>query len=199
MADLSINIPEDIKPKPFFEELVPQQFKAITSATPLVGLDGTVFSLHFDIEGPSGGSWGIVVTDGKNMEIKPGGYDKALITMKLKESDWRDAIMGKAGMNIGLGMAGPSMDAAQAKAQFDTLKDIKGTLFTEITKDDGSIFPVTIMFNKAKEPQTKIKMKMADYLEMQSGKLDGPNAFMQGRIIIEGDMMFAMQLGQIRF
>lgn len=199
MADIPINIPADIKPKPFFEELVPQQFKAITAVTPIEGLEGTEFSLQFDIEGPNGGSWSIVVNDGKNMESRPGGYGKALITMKLAESDWRDAITGKAGMNIGLNMAAPSMDAAQAKAQLEILKGIKGTLSTEITKEDGSIFPVTIVFNKSESPQTKIKMKMADYLDMQTGKLDGPNAFMQGRLTIEGDMMFAMQLGQFRF
>lgn len=198
MADIPIPIPGDIKPKPFFEELVPQQFKAITAVTPLEGLEGTEFSLQFDIEGPNGGCWGIVVTGGKSMAIKPGGYDKALISMKLQENDWRDAITGKAGMNIGMNMD-RTMDTAQARSQLDILKNIKGILITEITKDDGSIFPVTITFDKADTPQAKIKMKMSDYLDMQAGKLDGPTAFMQGRLMIEGDMMFAMQLGQFRF
>lgn len=193
-----INIPEDINPKPFFEELVPQQFTAITAETPIEGVEGIVFSLQFDIDGPNGGSWGIVVTDGKKMEIKPGGYDQALITMKLREQDWRDAITGKAGMNIGMNMD-RQMSGEQARTQFEALKNLRGKLVTEITKSDGSLFPVEISFNKAQDPVTTIKMKMEDYLDLQSGKLDGPNAFMQGKLQIEGDMMFAMQLGQFRF
>lgn len=192
-----INVPEGIKPKEFFEQFVPLQFKTITAATPIEGVDGIEFSLQFDIEGPSGGSWGIVVTDGKKMEIKPGGYDKALITMKLSEGDWRDAISGKAGMNLDMN-ANRGMKPEQARAQFEMLKNLKGVLVTELTKEDGTIFPVTIIFNKADNPTTKIKLKMADYLAMQSGELDGPTAFMQGKLMMEGDMMFAMQLGQLK-
>lgn len=194
---VELNIPENIMPKPFFEELVPQQFKAVIAERPIEGVEGIEFSLQFDIDGPNGGSWGVVVTDGKKMEIKPGGYDKALITMKLKEQDWRDAITGKAGLSIGADM-GRGLSGDQARSQFEILKNIRGKLEVELVKEDGSIFPVTIIFNKTDSPVAKIKMKMADYLEMQAGKLDGPGAFMQGKLQLEGDMMFAMQLGQLR-
>lgn len=194
---VELNIPENIMPKPFFEELVPQQFKAVIAEHPIEGVEGIEFSLQFDIDGPNGGAWGVVVTDGKKMEIKPGGYDKALITMKLKEQDWRDAITGKAGLSIGADM-GRGLSGDQARSQFEILKNIRGKLEVELMKEDGSIFPVTIIFNKTDSPVAKIKMKMADYLEMQAGKLDGPSAFMQGKLQLEGDMMFAMQLGQLR-
>lgn len=194
---VELNIPEDIMPKPFFEELVPQQFKAVIAEQPIEGIEGIEFSLQFDINGPNGGSWGVVVTDGKNMEIKPGGYENALLTVKLTEKDWRDAITGKAGLSVGADM-GKSLSGEQARSQFEILKNIRGKLEVELIKDDGSIFPVTIVFNKSDSPVAKIKMKMTDYLEMQAGKLDGPGAFMQGKLQLEGDMMFAMQLGQLR-
>lgn len=194
---VELNIPEDIMPKPFFEELVPQQFKAVIAEQPIEGIEGIEFSLQFDINSPNGGSWGVVVTDGKNMEIKPGGYENALLTVKLTEKDWRDAITGKAGLSVGADM-GKGLSGEQARSQFEILKNIRGKLEVELIKDDGSIFPVTIVFNKSDSPVAKIKMKMTDYLEMQAGKLDGPGAFMQGKLQLEGDMMFAMQLGQLR-
>jgi putative sterol carrier protein len=191
-----IKVPENINPKEFFEQLLLKQFEAAKATNPIEGMEGTEFSMQFDVDGPNGGTWSVVVKNGKDMKISAGPYDKAQITMKLSESDWRDSVTGKSGIMMDMNR---QLNASRAKTQLEALKNIKGKMITLLKKPDGSVMPVTIMFNKADNPVTTIKMAVEDYVAMNEGKLDGQSAFMQGKIEIEGDMMFAMQLSQVQF
>ena len=191
-----ISIPDDVNPKAFFEEIIPKQFEAtIAENPPSNDLEGTEFSMQTDVDGPNGGSWAVIIKDGKSIEVKPEAYDKALITLGVKENDWRDTVTGKLG---------PPMDFTQqvggdqAKSQLETLKGIHGTLIMEVKKADGYVISTKITFNKAASPETTLKMTLEDSIAMGEGKLDGQQAFMSGKLQIEGDMMFAMQLGSLR-
>jgi putative sterol carrier protein len=42
-----------------------------------------------------------------------------------------------------------------------------------------------------------VNVAKADFLDMSSGKLNSMNAFMAGRLKVEGDMSLAMQLGTL--
>jgi putative sterol carrier protein len=42
-----------------------------------------------------------------------------------------------------------------------------------------------------------MKAKLADYVAMQEGKLNGQEAFMTGKLRIEGDMGFLMQIAAL--
>jgi putative sterol carrier protein len=42
-----------------------------------------------------------------------------------------------------------------------------------------------------------VKVSMADFLEIASGKQNAQMAFMMGKLKVEGDMSIAMQLGKI--
>ena len=52
-------------------------------------------------------------------------------------------------------------------------------------------------FNNATAPRTTLRMTLADYLDMQDGKQNGQQLFMQGRIRVEGDMGFLMQVASL--
>jgi putative sterol carrier protein len=54
-----------------------------------------------------------------------------------------------------------------------------------------------MMFNNAAAPKTTMRMTMADYLDMQTGKQNGQQLFMQGRVRVEGDMAFLMQVASL--
>jgi putative sterol carrier protein len=40
-------------------------------------------------------------------------------------------------------------------------------------------------------------MKLADYVAMQEGRLNGQEAFMTGKLKVEGDMGFLMQIAAL--
>jgi len=185
-------IPNDIEAKKFFEEIVPKEFEERIKDSPIEGMEGTEFAVQFSITGEGGGTWTLVIADGKKMEVKPQEDEKAQITMTLDVNDWRDTVTGKI----------PGMDIMQqmqsgkgGRAQFDKLKTVAGTLRLELTKDDGGVLPMELMFNKGATPKTTLKAKATDYADIQSGKLNGQQAFMSGKLKISGDMGFAMKIG----
>jgi putative sterol carrier protein len=52
-------------------------------------------------------------------------------------------------------------------------------------------------FNGAATPRTVLKMKLADAVALQEGRLNGQEAFMTGRLRVEGDMAFMMQVAAL--
>lgn len=185
-------MPDDIEAKKFFEEIIPKQFEEQIKASPIQGMEDTEFAIQFNITGEGGGNWTVIVTDGNKMEVKPQEYEKAQITMTMDVKDWRDSVTGKV---AGLDMM--QQTSRGSRAQFDKLRTVTGTLKLELTKEDGSLFPVEMMFNKGTTPQTTLKMAVADYADLQTGKLNGQQAFMSGKLKIAGDMGFAMKIGTL--
>lgn len=69
--------------------------------------------------------------------------------------------------------------------------------------EGGTTHPYTITIEnkqasyEKREPEdarVTLSMSVPDYLRLISGNLDGMQAFMQGKIKIQGDMMFAQQI-----
>ncbi|MCW5889549.1 MAG: SCP2 sterol-binding domain-containing protein [bacterium] len=54
-----------------------------------------------------------------------------------------------------------------------------------------------MMFNGADKPRAVLKVKLSDFVAMQQGKLNGQEAFMTGRLRIEGDMALMMQVAAL--
>ena len=74
---------------------------------------------------------------------------------------------------------------------------LKGTISQELARESGDPFKLEMTFNGADTPRTVLKMKLADFVAMQEGKLNGQEAFMTGRLRIEGDMAFMMQVAAL--
>ena len=74
---------------------------------------------------------------------------------------------------------------------------MKGTIAQELSREGGDPFKLEMSFNGAATPRTILKMKLADFVAMQEGKLNGQEAFMTGRLRIEGDMAFMMQVAAL--
>jgi len=182
----------EITVKSYFEETVPKLFGEQLKAKPVPGMEGTEFTLQFNVTGGGGGLYGIVVKDGKEIKVTSGQIPNPLIEIEVAENDWRETVSGKAE-----GVMDNFMKPERtSKKLFDVVKETKGLLILALTKDDGGVFQSKIKFNGADKPATTIKMKVADYVLMNQGKLAGPAAFMAGKMKIEGDMGFAMKLGK---
>jgi putative sterol carrier protein len=187
MADQP-QIPESVTPAQFFEEMMPMGFAAQAQEGGSTGAPAD-FNLQFHVTGDGGGDWALAISGGQMTARK--GSSEANLTVMLSIDDWRDAVLGRDGASLALIVPqrrpGRPDNTAQVKA-------LKGVMGLELSRDSKDPFKIEMAFNNATAPKTVIKMKMADYLAMQEGKLNGQEAFMTGKLRLEGDMAFLMQI-----
>ena len=181
--------PESMTPEQFFEHFLPAGFEAEKGGGATVPQD---FSMQYHITGPGGGDWHVEIKDGK-MSTRKGSAD-AVLTFKLSIDDFLDAVLSRNG-------AAPAvLLPANRPGRPDNsgrVKTIKGTIAQELARESGDPFKLEMMFNGAAAPRTVLKMKLADFVAMQEGRLNGQEAFMTGRLRIEGDMAFMMQVAAL--
>ena len=182
-------IPEDVTPEQFFEQMLPMGFAAQAESGAAVPAD---FVMAWKLTGDGGGEWTAEIKD-KAMSVKKGLAD-AVLTFTLSTDDWRDAVLGRNG-------ASPTLLLPQQRPgrpdNTPRVKMLKGTVAQELAREGGEPFKLEMTFNGAATPRTVVKLKLADFVAMQEGKLNGQEAFMTGRLRIEGDMAFMMQVAAI--
>jgi putative sterol carrier protein len=181
-------LPDSVTPSQFFEELLPMGFAAQAQESGNAPRD---FSMQFHVTGDGGGDWALKIADGKMISTK--GTGDAHLTVTLSVDDWRDAVLGRNGAALGLIIPQPRPGRPDNSAR---AMQLKGTMALELARD-GDPFKVDMCFNNAAAPRTVLKMKLNDYLDMQTGKLNGQEAFMSGKIRVEGDMGFLMQIAAL--
>lgn len=181
--------PRDIKIQDFFENQVPKIFKEGLSKVNTKSLQGTEFSLQFNITGA--GSYCLKVKNGKDLNIIEGGVDKPDITIELSENDFRDSIAGIVPGTMDIFM---NMDQVANRDKLEQVKKVAGTLNLELNKPDGGVFKIKMVFSGSSQPQASLKMMLDDYVKMTKKEVDGQSLFMSGKMGFEGDMMFLIQL-----
>lgn len=65
-----------------------------------------------------------------------------------------------------------------------------------LVRIDDKVSPA-IVDNENADTDCTVKVAMADFMDIASGKQNAQMAFMMGKLKIEGDMSVAMQLGSI--
>jgi putative sterol carrier protein len=183
-------VPDDVTPQQFFEQLLPMGFAAQAAS------GGNVpqgeFTMQYKVTGQGGGDWLVTIANGQ-MTARQGTGD-AHITFTLSADDWRDAVLGRNGATLALILPQnrPGRPDNSGRA-----KQLRGTMALELARDAGEPFRESLTFNGAESPRTVMKMKMADYVAMQEGRLNGQEAFMTGKMRVEGDVAFLMQLAAL--
>jgi putative sterol carrier protein len=181
--------PADVTPEQFFEQLLPMGFQAQREAGGAVPQD---FTMQYVLTGPGGGEWAVTIKDGQ-MSTTKGRHD-AVITFTASIDDWRDAVLGRNGATIALLLP---QNRPGRPDNSGRVKQMKGTVAQELSRDGMDPFKIEMTFNGAATPRSVVKMKLADFVAMQEGKLNGQEAFMTGRLRIEGDMAFMMQIAAL--
>ncbi len=82
-----------------------------------------------------------------------------------------------------------SVRTVNAIYQFNIDGDNGGTWVVDLTKENDFVSE-----GPSESPDCTVSMKEADFVSMIEGKLPGPQAFMMGKLKIQGDMGLAMKL-----
>ena len=182
-------VPETVTPEQFFEQLMPMGFAAETQASGVTPQD---FTLQYHLAGAGGGDWLVSIEAGRMTARK--GTGTANLTFSLGVEDWRDAVLGRNGAALTLIVppSRPGRPDNSARA-----KQLKGALALDLSREGKDPLRMEMSFNDAATPRTVIKMKLPDYVAMQEGKLNGQEAFMTGKLKVEGDLGFLMQIAAL--
>ncbi|HXJ34552.1 MAG TPA: SCP2 sterol-binding domain-containing protein [Candidatus Eisenbacteria bacterium] len=180
---------ESVTPEQFFVELLPAGFQAQRDAGGAVPQD---FTMQYVLTGDGGGEWAVTIKDGQ-LSTNRGRHD-AIITFTLSADDFGDAILGRNGATIAILLP---QNRPGRPDNTGRVKQMKGTVAQELARDGMDPFKIEMCFNGGEAPRTVLKMKLVDFVAMQEGRLNGQEAFMTGRLRIEGDMAFMMQIAAL--
>jgi len=187
MAEQS-QVPESVTAEQFFEQLLPMGFATQAAEGQAPGS----ITLRYVVTGDGGGEW-FVAIEGGQMQVRKGGGDANIVTT-LSAAHLHEAILGQNGAALALVIPQQRPGRPDNSGRAKTLK---GTMALELARE-GDPFKVELTFGGAPQPRCTMKMKLQDYLDMQTGKLNGQEAFMTGKMKVEGDMGFLMQIAALQ-
>lgn len=182
-------IPAEVTPAQFFEELMPAGFEAQKEAGAPLPKD---LQIQYHLEGEGGGSWHVRMAGGEIVVTE--GENDAHLAIRLAVDDWADAVHGRNGADLVLVV--PQGRPGRPDTS-ERVKMLKGTVEIELARE-GEPFRARTTFGGAEQPRTILRAKIGDYVAVQQGRMNGQEAFMTGKIRIEGDMAFMMQVAMLQ-
>jgi hypothetical protein len=189
-------------PETFFEKLVPEEWnrrlaeeQARGDSPRLARMRAVAFALAARVEGDGGGSFALVVEDGR-MRVAGSPPNSPLVTLVMGVPDWRRLAeqVGPSPLAL-LGGVGGDRDFVLTGARLAQLRAIDGVVRLQVTGADP--WGVLACFGRppaSLEPTTTISIDSAEYRKLREGALDLQGAFMTGKLALAGDVEKAMKL-----
>lgn len=193
------------EPAAYFTERLPAQFdralreqeRAVeTTQRVLEGMRGVTTTLVVRVTGEGGGTFHLNVDEGR---LTPGDAPthRVLLTLVQDRRGFERLIADAGDSALGFlgGLTGLADEMKLTKARVEALAGVSGTLLFAVGGDDG--FELTTHFGDGEPnepPDASILVDPAVYAELREGRLDAGNAFMGGKLEVEGDMQLAMQV-----
>jgi hypothetical protein len=197
------SVPPD--PQSYFTERLPVQFeralraqeRAVEAARRLLdGMRAVDTTIVVEVSGEGGGRFVLNVDAGR---LTPGDAPTHPVVMTLVQTrrDFERLIRDAGDSALGFlgGLSGLAGEIKLTKERLGLLAGLRGTLRFRVKGDDG--FAVLTHFGPGapkEPPDTEIRVDPEVYADLQAGRLDAQNAFMSGKLELEGDMQLAMQL-----
>lgn len=177
MAENTIGIQE------YLESYVPALVGKRLAEKPLPDMEGTNFTLQITIQGEKSLVYGIAIKDAGDIAVTPGGIDDPMLEVVLSDD-----------------FIGPLVDLVASftnRKQYDAASQAKGTVDFEISMPGDWVMPVSVRFSGAPEPSLRIRGSSSNLAKIATGEMNGPTAFLQGKIKMDGDMAFGLSLSNI--
>jgi hypothetical protein len=193
------------EPRAYFVELLPGQFeralraqeRAVEAAQRVLdGMRAVKATLAVVVRGEGGGTFYLNVEGGR---LTPGtsAAHPVVLTLVQERGDYDRLIRDAGDSALGFlgGLSGLAGEMRLTQGRLDTLAGVSGTLLFQVKGPEG--FSILTHFGGGpgkEQPDTQIRVDPDVYAELRAGRLDAQNAFMGGKIEIEGDMQLAMQV-----
>ncbi len=184
--------PSDTTPKTFFTSFLPSEYARLRGEGIPAPPDVCV-AIH--LEGDGGGTWALTLAGGE-LTVSEDSPDKADIAIKQSVADWRTFTLEVPGEGDQVALPeGVSLESLLVNPAIkQTLDTTNGTLRIQITEFEGRTLAADITFHGAAEPHATISIDAETAAAIRDGSLPAPQAFFAGKIVIEGDSAFAMQV-----
>lgn len=177
-------------------QLADQEEAAAAAQRALEGMRDVDATLRFDVRGEGGGTWYVNFAGGRASAGDTAAHPPFL-SIALDRADfeplWREAgdnVLGFLG-----GVSGMGAPIKLTRSRVEQIGSVKGALLFELTGEGG--FSLVAHLGGEPDdapPATAIRVDAQAYRELRSGALQPQDAFLAGKIQVEGDMQLAMQL-----
>jgi len=174
-------MPDTLEMQEYLESYVPDLVGKFLAEKPIPNMEDTTFTVQVTVEGEKSLTFGITIKNAREISVHPGGLENPMLSVSLSEE-----IIARITREI---------SHFTTRKQYDGVTNAKGTLTVEAAMPGDWVLPVTITFNGAAEPKATLRGPAEVMSKVMAGQISGPEAFMQGQIKFEGDMMFLMSLG----
>jgi len=192
-------------PKTFFSERFPAQLNRSlaeqeqatqTAQRALEGMRAVAATIRFDVHGEGGVTVFVNIENGRSSASDAPAQppflsiavDRAHYEPLLREAG--DNVLGFLG-----GISGMGAPIKLTRGRVEQIAAVGGTLCFELTGEGG--FQLLARLGDAAPgdvAETTIRVDAQAYRELRDGKLEPQEAFLAGKIAVEGDMQRAMQL-----
>ena len=167
----------------YFESYVPDLIEGYLAQEPVPEMEGTSFTSQVTIEGEKSLSFGMTIDDAKEITVQQGALANPMISVTIPEDVIRHVTKQITGLT--------------GRKQYEAVSKATGTLTLEMSMPDDWVLPIAITFNGAAEPKTTMSGPAEVLAKVMTGEIQGPQAFLEGKIKITGDMMFLMSLANL--
>jgi hypothetical protein len=193
------------EPRRFFSETIPLQFNATLDAQERLGESGRALyqamreveaTLCAIVSGEGGGRFYLNIREGR-MSAGDAPALPPFITI-VQDRPGFDRLAREAGdsaLALLGGLSGLGGELRLTRKRIDGFAPLQGALRFAVAGENG--FELITHFGPGpvpEQPSASITVDEAAYRELRGGQLDPAEAFLNGRIKVEGDLQLAMQL-----